>query len=634
MKSLINIALLKEQLRRFWAIGAALMLTYLLFIVLPLYTSPGSTGDFHQLARDMVHVLSMGHNVLIFIMLVAPFCVAMALYPYHFNPSAALAFYNFPVSKKQLFWTNMAAALTLMLLPLLVFSLILLIPVYYPGATAFTDHQGMIHIQHSFMHFPAALFPRGVASGAVINTVPVVAAFFIRMAIGLLFYYSIFLLAVSVSGNRVVSVLLCGALPLIPVSIALLMQLTGSAYVFGFDSAQTDMRIGTVLAYTNPVMWEGAINTHTTFPRIWFPEGTLGMAKLSASYIGITAALISASYMCSHKRKLERTGDSVVFTAFKNACVFIVAMIGMIGFGAILMSSIHSRAGLYIGFIIGFALFYNIAQMIAEKSFNIKHKIKGLLPYGGIMAAAYIVILLITHFGMSFYVNHIPPVSQVHGISLHHHWRGSSSQNQWPSIYTDNSHAIAGAMEVHQRILDNQRYLRNVHWQTISSPNWSDTVGFPITYLMNDGTTVSRQYRLTREFMRSIGVAELMSDPAILMSQYPAFERPEVIELIRVHYWNDEGIEITSTDAIIIDRNEIESLLDAITQDLIAINADSWYTMTGGNIAPQQQWRREELSVNIAVFTDFIPEYRTPHISLRSHLGSTLEWMQQHGYLD
>jgi len=633
MKSLINVPLMIEQLKRFWAIGAAFMLAYLLLIVLPLYSATGGIHDPHRMARNLVDLLSMSHFVSIAAMLLAPFCAAIALYPYHFNANATTAFYTFPVSKKQLFWTNMAAALILLLLPLLILCLILLIPIHYTGSTVFTDHEGVIRIRESFLYFPAVVFPREVAVGAAINTFPVVAGFFARMAIGFIFYYGVFLAAISVSGNRVIAILLCGAFPLIPAGVFLLMEIIASSYLFGYVSARDGIRTASVLAYTNPVMWESAIRGQSTFPRIHFPGAAPILSRAFMSYIVIAGSLISISYACGHRRKLERTGDSVVFAAFKNVCVFIVTMVGMIVLGVISMASLQSRVGLYVGFVIGFVIFYLIAQMIAEKSFNISHKIKGLLLYGGIVVALYIGMLCITHFGMSFYVNRVPQASEIARVSLHHsvHWGGL---NRMPRIYTDNPEAIAGTVEVHQRILDNQRYLRNVHWQVISGGGWTDTFSYtlPITYLMQDGTVIYRQYRVSRDFMATAGIAELMSHPAVLMSQYPAFSRPEVIELIRLHYWNDQHDEMVSIDTIITNKNEIASFLDAVTADLIAINADSWYTMIGGEIFRGDQWYLREIGIGIQVYNDFALDYRSPHISLRSHMSNTQEWIQR--YLD
>jgi len=380
-------------------------------------------------------------------------------------------------------------------------------------------------------------------------------------------------------------------------------------------------------------MWEGAINSHALFRRFHFPSSPT-LSQLYISYSGIATALISISYICSHRRKLECTGDSVVFAAFKKVCVFIVSMVGMIGMGPFLMTITRSRVGLYVGFVIGFAIFYLIAQMIAEKSFDIRHKIKSLLPYSAVMAAMYITMLLITHFGMSFYVNRVPQASEVAGVSLHHHMHWSGAASGWSGNYTNSSEIIDGALEVHRQILDNQRYLRNVHWRTVtrSAP---DTFSFPITYLMQDGTVIYRQYRLPIDFMAAIGIADLMSSPAIVMSQYPAFNRPEVIEMIRLHYWHDQGDEIVSSDNPIIDKSKMVSLLEMVTKDLVARNAENWYAMMGGEPTWSDEWTRREIGIGIQVYEAFIPYYHTWHISLGGrHMGNTLEWMYAQGYLD
>ena len=631
MKSLINIPLLKEQLKRFWAIGVVFTLVYLLFVALPVYSTADIVQAPQHLARAMIDLLSMSHPVLMFSMLIAPFCTAMALYPYHFNANAATAFHAFPINKKQMFWTNMAAAFILLLLPMMIFCLVILIPVYYPGPVVM-DLDGVTPLWSSYIFFPRTLFPWIMTEGDIINTIPVVAGFFARMSVALIFYFSVFLLAVSISGNRVVAILLSGALPLIPAGLFMLGQVIASVYVFGYDNTHMDLRGAAVLAYTNPVMWESAINNRALGWRFHFPEGTPALFQYFMAYIGITVALIAAAYTCSHKRKLERAGDSVVFNAVKKVCVFLVATVGMVITGPFLMHISHSHVGLYAGFVLGFFIAYFIAQMIAEKTFDVRHKVKALLPYSIVMAVLYITVLGITHFGMPFYVNRVPQVSEVQGVALHNQWRTVSADRR-PYIYADDPEAIAHALEIHRRIIENRHYLQSIRWRAITRSEWADTLHLPVTYLMRDGTTMYRQYVLSRSFAAYVGLPDLMSNPAMVLSPHPAFRRPEVIETIIVNY-RSPGMFEGSGRFDITESSEILSLLEAIRADLIVATTNEWYVMTGGTLSHQEPPIRRDLGINILVHDRYLPRYNTGHVFLGGAMENTLEWLHSHRYLD
>jgi len=604
MKSLINITLMKEQLKRFWAIGVLSMMAYLLFVILPMYSQATSIHNPEGMVWFMVSLLSMQNPTVLIIVMAGAFCTVMALYPYSFSHSAATAFHSFPISKKQLYWTNIAAASILVLLPLLFFSLISLIPVYYPIPTReLVDAAGIVTF-HSGIHLPPALFPRELVQGDVVNTFPVVIGFFGRAVLTFVFYFSVFLLAVSVSGNRVIAILLCGAIPFIPVGVHALIELAVNTYVFGYEDMHSGFRLLFTMSLSNAAAWYAAVNDNAVM--------------LYTTVYAVTAAvLFIIAYYCGHRRKQERTGDSVVFAALNNVLVFLVSMFGMISMGGFMAGMTQSRAGMYIGLVIGFTIAYFIAQMIAEKAFNISHKIKVLIPFGGIMAALYVLMLLVTHFGMASFVNHVPQASDLAGVSLSHQWRWTPAHER-PNIYFNDPEALALALEAHQNIVDNQRYLRNVHRAA-----WHEQV--PFTYLFHDGTTMYRTYILPRDFMESSGIDYLMRHPAVVLSAFPALDRPGVIEVIRLNFSTD-GLDGPAWNNITVDsHHEILSLAEAIRQDVIDGAGQIW-TDEGRNL---------DLSANVQVYREHHTRYRTGHINLGNiYIENTLAWMIERGYLD
>ena len=220
INNLINTPLLKEQLRRFSVIGVAGIILYLFAIIVPLISEGSRDGSGQE--RFLIIVMSMQNPMQIIWMVLAPFCVVMALYTYNFSRRVTSAFYTFPITKRQLFWTNFVTGTILMLLPLLILCISLLVPIYYSPHPYYQPQQAF-YSGGSFwsgVSFPVTIFPAdGLAPGATINSFGRIAAFFVRSAVGTMFYFSLFLVAISVAGNRVVSVLMCAALPFIPIGL-------------------------------------------------------------------------------------------------------------------------------------------------------------------------------------------------------------------------------------------------------------------------------------------------------------------------------------------------------------------------------------------------------------------------------
>lgn len=577
----------------------------------------------------MVGLLSMEHPVPIFMMLLAPFCAVMAFYPYYFAPNAAGAFYTFPINKRQLFWTNAVAGLILMIVPLVIFGILLLMPIHYPGPIIHPNWEQTID-------FPQALFSN-VMVGSVINSFSVIVGFIARLALGMFFYYSVFLLAISVSGNRVVAILLCGAIPLIPIGAHVLIEVIATIYVFGYEGLTNNTRLLYTAGLTNPV-GIGNIIRDSTQPLVLY----------YASYIIITVVLTAVAYICGHIRKLERTGDSVVFTTISKICVFLVATSGMIFIGAISMSTLSSRTALYIGFVIGFIIAYFIGQMIAEKTLDVRHKIKTLIPYGGIMVGLYAVMLFVTNIGMSSYIYHIPNPSEVYGVSINHgfHWR---QEHLRPYVVDEES--ISRTMEIHQMILNDRRYFTDMRWQANTRGNWRDFETVPIVYILHDGTTISRQYTVSFDFAVASGLGELRHSPQMRMAEMPALTRPEVIETVRITLWDlswdahREFVHERMTMQIPISGyEEISSLFRALGADYVEQTAGSWENILAARLDPegaQLEWERIQqeattrISFDVVVYQRYWDMYRWD-LWLWSLEGedavNTMAWLEERGY--
>ena len=615
----VNIQLLKEQLRRFGIIGIAAMLIYFLGVLLPLLNAASRAGQ--DAERLIVMILSMSHPIILIWMVLAPFCVVMALYPYHFSERATTAFYTFPVTKRQLFWTNFTAGTTLMIVPLFIMCLFLLIPIFRTQWPDYTiDAFGsMSRSWRSNVWLPPTIFPDGLEHGQVVNSAWRVMTFFGRNVVGLMFFFGVFLLAVSLAGSRLVSILLCATLPFVPLGVHGLIFGMSSLYLFGVHGAMGDFN--QIAGYTIPVAaWHEVINGNAAHD--------IGIWVHSVVYITIAAAVVALAYLCSCMRKHERTGESVVFNKFKNIMVFALSIAGMVAMGAFMAALFGGRVWWYIGFVLGFTLMFIIAQMIMEKTFDIRHKIKQLVPFGGIMVGGYVVLVLIMTFGMAPYVNRVPDRANVAAVAVREHrgWRNTGSFVSDPAI-------IARVTELHQEILNTRAYLRQARNNNrFNNASWNRTSPFPITYRMHDGSYIRRVYHLTENFASRIGAYELSGDPAFILAAHRGLQNPQDVHYISIEFWDHHAIDSTTgfVNVIVTSPEEIQRLINVIFVEYQA-------HLGGGNV---RLIPRREIWMNVRIELDPNTEglaswETTDIINFNSCLdGRVANLLREFGYID
>ena len=495
---MISTALLKEQLKRTWPFMLLTTLAYVLMFILPIYLQAGGVDNFAR-AQGMLELLSMQNPFMLAATILIPFGIVMLSFSNLFSVQKAAAYFAFTDSKGQLFWTKVLNGLILIVVPLLILSALMFIRVRFPA-----DSYGL--------EYASELFARGISPGNIITTFPVIGAFFLRVTMTSIFYFALFLLASSVSGNRVIATGVAALLSIAPMLIHQLIIQIGVFYVRGFypvDVTSTE----TIVSYVHPLAW--AWN--------W---GEASQAAHFFIYFGIAVAMLALACIFFTSRKVERAGDTVVFRPLKGALIFILSIAGMIALGGYLSSVLVGRWFLYYGFVIGFALIFCVANMIFGQSFNIVKKIKWIMPMIGVVAVLYGAMLLITSFGMRGYTHYVPAETRVAGVYVSVEGRPESIDD-----FDRDQDAIAETISLHERILDihydisrrefrdlsrdersdirddrsdHNSDMRDAHWESITGGGiqFANNGGehLYITYLLNNGDRVYRRYALPGAF--------------------------------------------------------------------------------------------------------------------------------------
>jgi hypothetical protein len=163
------------------------------------------------------------------------------------------------------------------------------------------------------------------------------------------------------------------------------------------------------------------------------------------------------------------------------------------------------------------------------------HKARKILPFAGVAAGLYAVMLLFTHGVMHGYVTRVPDPGDVRGVYVWHHGHWSWQREGWDFVYINDRNVIARTMDAHRQIIEERRSLRPLLWLSMTR-RWhiTPTDRFPITYQLHNGRTLQRVYRLPRDFMRASGIEALIRDEAVILSRHPELLMPTAIDKITI----------------------------------------------------------------------------------------------------
>ena len=618
MKSLINSALLIEQLKRNSLFIVSAMLMYILSILFPLYREANSLSSSLYMVNGratnmMIDLVSGRSPILILTSIIIIAGVVISHFSYLFTSKATTSMHSYPINRKQLFFTNVVSGLIILIIPVLLLSIALL----YPETKVAMDN----------IWASPALFPNGLEIGQTINTVPVIAVFFFRTVVMIIFYYSLFLLATMISGNAVICLLFMGALPFIPTGIILvqqqLMTFFGFGYVASFELVEK------VFTHTNPAMWSTFLGWSNRSISITATEQGNFFTIYGIGYILISVALLVASYFCNRIRPQERAGDSVVFNFLEKISIFLFSVAGMLTISMLFMVTFRTEVSIYIGATFGLILSYIAAHMIAAQSTRVLKKAKkDFLQYASIIAAIYLFFIVFVQLDVTGHLRRTPSAGEVEGIFISE-WNRRVDET---ALITD-PQTIADTIALHEALSRNKNSLRGAFLENFTGANqnrWSEMnlQQTHIWYRMKDGRYVMKFFVYPTSFEQENNLSSLHLNEHVIVSQQEVFHIPpqnmlyltidiaEITESLEYFDRDDsKSVTITSID-------EILSFMEALKKDTI----ESAHILSQSLTNPTQYSMVSGFLENTAG--------RSSYFRTSLYTENTLAWLRDNGYLE
>ncbi|MDR1000778.1 MAG: hypothetical protein LBL96_08280 [Clostridiales bacterium] len=597
---MINVAFLKEQLKRFWLVSALIMFLLLLSCIMPVYVpSRASTAG----ANYIMSIMAGNNPFLFLISLVAPLCVVLLIFAYQNSSRSTTAINALPLNSRQLFFSNALAGWLLFIIPLAIMSLILLIPV------RLTDAEQLGVGFHLYAY--KEIFPRGIETGAVINTPLTIFGFFIRAAITFSLYYAIYLTAASITGNGVVTMLISGSLQLFFIGIFIVYQSICSFYVLGYDgsSVMGDLflkyttlfhPLGSSFLMTSiPLGTEFVQEAINTQPKSgWLPYWSLWII-----YVLLTFAYLGLACYSTTRRKQEHAGDSIVFEPVKSAVIFIASLCGMYLLGIFFIAMFSSEVAMYAGFAIGFTVAYFTSWMIAERTLNVLYKAKDLIKFGGCALALLLIVIGVTRFDLFGFERKIPDISEVKGVinQQHTNYYGDDEGIITATLHDEqiltNEETIKAFMAAHKNIIDDRKtafrhHIDNMFNTMEQQPGQTtsyETMQF--TYLLNDGTSLYRIYSFPYDYYISVGGFDFDAREEVILAPYPTYKRLDLVKEVTIELFDSQEYRVLKSSIddgsiygpplymnylTLTNKEHIEGFIEEVKKDIVA---DHLYSM-------------------------------------------------------
>ncbi|MCL2047332.1 MAG: hypothetical protein FWG87_01275 [Defluviitaleaceae bacterium] len=563
---MISRALLIEHLKRFWAVPALSLLLYVLCVVLPFGNSVTnmnySFGSWNNPYHYMTRIMTMRDVGMIFVTVGTPIIAAFCTFGCFFKRRTATSFYSMPISKKRLICTNALAGILLSVIPILCFCILFAIQI--PSIEVLKDsvlanyNSNSIspdEIQGLTIHITAA----NVFIGVVV--------LFARLVITSVFYFAMAWLGFAMVGHGVIGLLLVALLPFVPVILLGAVELIARNYVFGLREIFSENVFEKFAIAHHPALWGEGLISGIPFVPLLFPV---------VSYLIIGALMLAGAFLISCRRKPELTGDSVIFTPVKNVLIFVVSCIGGVIIAAILYAMHGNLFMLHLGAALGFIVGYFIAQMLAEKSFTVLGKIRQLPHFFAVLLGLYAAVLLITSYGLGFYINRVPSESQIAGVYVTSErvWQSSEEMKR---LALSSPEFISATQAAHRSILQERATLQvrpDFHkyskW-TIQGRYWQSHTLY-INYILQNGSIVSRQYEMPSDFVKSSGMKEFFGRKEVVTAPFLILGFPESVDSLSLTFYIGGSRYNNNSyvaEARITSRAQINEALDIIADGMV-----------------------------------------------------------------
>lgn len=574
----VSPALIRENFKLCWYVPALAFLLYFFAGIFPIILN---LSDMGSIARYVNNSLNNYNVIYPIYMAGIPLVAAMLMMSFFHKPAKALALHAQPYSRSKLFNSHVVSGWLMCIIPVILTALLYL--VFMRETLIYSTSELVMD----------SLFVTGepVTDSHNIYTFSAVMSW-LASSIGIMtFFYGMYILAGSLTGNSAMHLLLSGLFFIIVPALLLIVATYCESYIEGFVSLPD--WLSDVMRYFNPLIM--MITTGIE---------SIVAAKTTLTYLVMGLVFIAAGGASYRLAKLEKVGDSMIFRPVEEIITYLVVFVGMTVFGFFFQSfKSDSKAFLIIGMVIGTLITFFITKVVIARSvkiFNMKN-LKSLGIYV-VIAALFTAFTVYDITGIS---KRLPKLEQVESVSCEYmfsgydmdSFAGGSFQGLSDIGKLTSPSVISKVYELQKYVVENELYQQNDPFDYYFNSN--------ITYrddkVLAESVQFVYKYKNGSEFKRSFQfalddkAAELIND-IVTNSDYRA--ALTLSDKIDEKLYDDAyaSIDCNGEPVIVRDSDELKKIVEAYDEDVYNSNYIDIYNriVSGEDVSTEEQMLREK----------------------------------------
>lgn len=574
----VSPALIRENFKLCWYVPALAFLLYFFAGIFPIILNLSDLGSIARYVNSSLN----NYNVIYPIYMAAiPLVAAMLMMSFFHKPAKALALHAQPYSGSKLFNSHVVSGWLMCIIPVVLTALLYLVfmretLVYSTGELVMDS----LHVtgspvtdSHNIYTFDAVMM-------------------WLASSIGIItFFYGMYILAGSLTGNSAMHLLLSGLFFIIVPALLLIVATYCESYIEGFVSLPD--RVSDVMRCFNPLIM-----------MITTGSESIVSAKVTLTYLGLGLVFIAAGGAAYRLAKLEKVGDSMIFRPVEEIITYLVVFVGMTVFGFFFQSfKSDSKVFLIIGMVIGTLITFFITKVVIARSvkiFNMKN-LKSLTIYV-VIAALFTAFTIFDITGIS---KRLPKLDQVESVNCEYmftgydmdsfasgHFRGLSDIGNLTSPSVINK-----VYELHKYVIENELYQQADPFDyyfnsyTTFDDDMVPAESVQFVYKYKNGSEFKRSFQFALDDKAAELINDIVTDPDYMaaLTLSDKIDQELFDDAYASIYCDDEPVIVSEPD-------ELKKIVEAYDEDVYNSNYIDIYNriVSGEDVSADEKMLSEK----------------------------------------
>lgn len=574
----VSPALIRENFKLCWYVPALAFLLYFFAGIFPIILNLSDMGSIARYVNSSLN----NYNVIYPIYMAGiPLVTAMLMMSFFHKPAKALAMHAQPYSRSKLFNSHVLSGWLMCIIPVVLTALLYLV---FMRETLIYSTNELVMDSLFVTGEPITASHNIYTFGAVMM--------WLASSIGMMtFFYGLYILAGSLTGNSAMHLLLSGLFFIIVPALLLIVSTYCESYIKGFVSLPD--WVSDVMRCFNPLIM--MITTGIE---------NIVSAKVTLTYLVLGLVFIVAGGAAYRLAKLEKVGDSMIFRPVEEIITYLVVFVGMTVFGFFFQNfKSDSKAFLIIGMVIGTLITFFITKVVIARSvkiFNMKN-LKSLGIYV-VIAALFTAFTVYDITGIS---KRLPKLEQVESVSCEYmfsgydmdSFAGGSFQGLSDIGKLTSPSVISKVYELQKYVVENELYQQadpfdyyfNSYITARDDKVLAESVQF--VYKYKNGSEFKRSFQFALDDKAAELINDIVTDPDYRASL-------TLSDKIDEKLYDDAyaSIDCNGEPVIVRDSDELKEIVEAYDEDVYNSNYIDIYNriVSGEDVSTEEQMLREK----------------------------------------